>query len=30
MAIGYADTDHPINQWRTERASLEEIACFLE
>lgn len=30
MAIGRADMDHPINQWRTERAPLEEIACFLE
>ena len=29
MAIGYADMDHPINQWRTERAALEEIARFM-
>ena len=29
MAIGYADMDHPINQWRTERAPLEDIAGFL-
>jgi nitroreductase len=29
MAIGHADTDHPVNQWRTERAPLDEIARFL-
>ena len=29
MAIGYADPDHPVNQWRTERAPLEEFARFL-
>ena len=29
MAIGHADPDHPVNQWRTERAPLEEIATFL-
>jgi nitroreductase len=29
MAIGYADLDHPVNQWRTERAPLEDIARFL-
>jgi len=29
MAVGYADMDHPVNQWRTERAPLEEIARFL-
>jgi nitroreductase len=29
MAIGHADLDHPVNQWRTERAPLEEIATFL-
>jgi len=28
MAMGYADLDHPINQWRTERAPLEDIASF--
>ena len=25
MAVGYADMDHPINQWRTERAPLEDL-----
>jgi nitroreductase len=29
MAIGHADMDHPVNQWRTERAPLEDIAKFL-
>ena len=29
MAIGYADMDHPINQWRTERAPLEDVARFM-
>jgi len=29
MAMGYADMDHPVNQWRTERAPLEDIAKFL-
>jgi len=29
MAIGHADFDHPVNQWRTERAPLGEIAEFL-
>jgi len=29
MAIGHADMEHPVNQWRTERAPLEEIATFL-
>lgn len=29
MAVGYADMGHPVNQWRTERAPLEEIAEFL-
>lgn len=29
MALGYADTDHPINQWRTERAPLGNFARFL-
>jgi nitroreductase len=29
MAIGHADPDHAVNQWRTERAPLEDIATFL-
>ncbi len=29
MAIGYADMEHPINQWRTGRAELEDIARFM-
>jgi nitroreductase len=29
MAVGYADPDHPVNRWRTERAPLEELAQFL-
>jgi nitroreductase len=29
MALGYADLDHPINQWRSERAPLEELVTFL-
>ena len=29
MAIGYADLQDPVNQWRTERAPLEDIARFL-
>ena len=29
MALGYADPDHPVNQWRTERAPLSEVATFL-
>lgn len=28
MAIGHADMDDPVNQWRTERALLEDIAKF--
>ena len=28
MAIGHADMDHPVNQWRTERAPLEELVKF--
>ncbi len=28
MAMGHADTGHPINQWRTRRAGLEEVARF--
>lgn len=30
MALGYADLDHPVNQWRTERAALSEVATFLD
>jgi nitroreductase len=29
MALGYADMDHPVNQWRTERAPLDEIVRFM-
>lgn len=29
MAVGYADLDDPVNQWRTERAPLEDFARFL-
>jgi nitroreductase len=29
MAVGYADLDHPVNQWRTERAPLEDIVRFM-
>lgn len=29
MAVGYADLDHPVNQWRTDRAPLDELARFL-
>lgn len=28
MAIGYADPDAPVNQWRSERAPLQDIARF--
>jgi nitroreductase len=28
IALGYGDLDHPINQWRTTRATLEEVAEF--
>ena len=28
IAVGYADTAHPINQWRTERAGVDEFATF--
>ena len=28
MALGYADRDHPVNRWRTERAPREEFARF--
>lgn len=29
VAVGYANTDHPINQWRTERVSVDDFATFL-
>jgi nitroreductase len=29
MAVGYANLDDPVNQWRTERAPLQDIARFL-
>ncbi len=28
MALGYADTDAPINQWQSERADVDEFAVF--
>lgn len=28
MAVGHADPDAPINSWRTERATVDEIATF--
>ena len=28
VALGYADREHPINQWRTRRAALDEVAIF--
>lgn len=28
MALGHADLEQPINQWRTQRAALDEIALF--
>ena len=28
MALGRADMDHPINQWRAERAPLDELVKF--
>lgn len=28
MAVGHADANHPINAWRTTRASVDEIATF--
>jgi len=28
MALGYADTDAPINQWQSERAGVDEFAVF--
>eukprot|EP00440_Ansanella_granifera_P074959 gb/GFBE01081350.1/.p1 GENE.gb/GFBE01081350.1/~~gb/GFBE01081350.1/.p1 ORF type:complete len:253 (+),score=65.64 gb/GFBE01081350.1/:1-759(+) len=30
VAVGYSNTDHPINQWRTERAAVDEFATFLQ
>lgn len=29
MSIGYADLNHPVNQWRTGRAPVEDFARFL-
>lgn len=29
MAIGFADLDHPVNQWRTGRAELDELVKFV-
>jgi nitroreductase len=29
MAVGYADPEHPVNQWRSGRAPLEDIARFM-
>ncbi len=28
MALGYADENHPINAWRTDRASMKDISQF--
>lgn len=28
MALGFRDEAHPINQWRSDRASLDEVAAF--
>jgi hypothetical protein len=28
MALGFADTAHSINNWRTERVPLEDFARF--
>jgi len=28
MALGYADREHPINQWRTSRADFDEVATL--
>lgn len=28
IALGYADTGHPVNNWRTERAELEDFAVL--
>jgi hypothetical protein len=28
MALGYADREHPINCWRTDRAPLCDFATF--
>jgi nitroreductase len=30
MAVGYADLEHPINRWRTQRAPLEEVVTFVQ
>lgn len=30
MALGYEDTDHPLNSYRTERVALEEFATFYD
>jgi hypothetical protein len=30
MAIGYADSAHPVNSLYSERAPLEEIVTFVE
>ncbi len=30
LAVGYKDTSAPINNWRTERAPVEEIATFVD
>lgn len=30
MAMGYEDTEHPVNQYRTERASVESFTQFFE
>jgi nitroreductase len=29
MAVGYADSGHPVNRWRTERAPVEDFAKFM-
>lgn len=30
MSIGYENKDHPINQWRTDRAPMDELVTFLD
>ena len=30
ISFGYADTDHPINSYRTERVTVEEMARWEE
>lgn len=30
VALGYANRDHPINQWRTERAATDDFAVFVQ